>query len=426
MAKLPHTRSAMAETDGKQLHDHKLVNDSHVGFRNSDRHPSSDSTEQGSTYHPGGRGSGQSTSEEAAEEDDDEDSSGNQDDAEDEEEDPEVLAPSHGGGLGKGKRPAIRVDHVDEDEPHDDEEEAVFHETGLRAGKNPAIHGLRKTKRTFSNVSNTSILFGEDDAEHRAFPRSKMARTLSSNNLKPLLTYKNNGDVNDSNSFENAIESSDEEHGVDIDDEDYSGVNLISDDSDVEQQDEDYLIDQERHIAFDIVTNPRRYSLESAASDDFFNLGGTISESFFNSTTFPDPGFGQFFEPAPSPVPVEPQPKRKYSTASSKRVRFDDDVKVSDSSSSSTSELDSALWPDLFMEQEKLPPSIYQLIENDNETDQVDDFPSSESERSFYDYGQVESYGQALPVEEDFDDESSDPGSSGYESRLDRRMAVVH
>ncbi|KAF2735094.1 hypothetical protein EJ04DRAFT_223015 [Polyplosphaeria fusca] len=420
MPNFANSPSAMADISGRHLHDHKLVHDTPAGFHRSEQRTCSDDTAQGSTNHTGGRGSGQSTSEEAVNEDDDEDSSGNQDDQDDQDDDPEALAPSRGKGLGKGKRPTICIDHVDEDESHDEEEEEedVSHETGLKAGKNPAKHALMRTKkRTLSNVSNSSVLFGEADAEQEAFPRSKMARTLSSNNLKPLLTYKNNGEAKDSNSFENAIESSDDEKDIDIDDEDYSGVNMISDESDVEQQDEDYLITQQRHLEFDMINNPRRYSLESVESEDYFGFNGAVPESFFNSTSFPDVGFGQFFEPVPMPAPEEAKIDRKYSTGSSKRVRFEDPVQVSDSSSSPASSLDSSVWPDLFMEQEKLPASIYQMMENENETDNVDDFPSSGSEHSFWDNGQDDSRGQMPPVEKEYDD-LSDSDSSGYETDL--------
>ncbi|KAF2111715.1 hypothetical protein BDV96DRAFT_602764 [Lophiotrema nucula] len=426
MAHIAHTRSAVAEISGKRLHDHKLVYDTPVSTRISDQRSSPDDTAQKSTSHPGGRGSGQSASEDATNEDDeDEDSSANKDDEnEDDEDDPEVLAPSHGHGLGKGKCPAIRVEHLDDDESHKEEEEAASHGAGLLVGKHLVDQALMlNKKRTFSNVSNTSVLFGEDDSENNGFPRSKMAKRLSSNSAKPLMTYKNSKNGDAMTSFENALESSDEDNDANIDDEDYSGVNLISDDSDIEREEEDFMVTQALHRQFDFVNTHRRQRSDTAASDDFFTFNGLAEGGLLTPSTVPDIGFGQFFEPAPPPVPApatpEPITNRKYSNGSSKRVRFDDEVQVSDSSSSSASDLDSSLWPDLFMEQDKLPASIYHMIENDNDTDNVDNLSSSGSEHSYWDFGQDESRTQYLPtVEEEVDDDSSDAGSSGYETDM--------
>ncbi|KAF2267951.1 hypothetical protein CC78DRAFT_541175 [Lojkania enalia] len=416
MANLTSPR-LVAELGRKHIQDHKLVFDAPVNIRNSNQRSSSDDTAQGSTYHADGRGSGQSAGEEVANEDDDEDSSSDQDDAKDNDEDtPEVNAPSCGRGLGKGKCPGIRAEHIDDEDSHDDDEDVESHEAGLKTSKHPLgqlLMGVKK--RTYSNVSNTSLLFGDDDGEHHAFPRRKMARKLSSTNLKPLLTYKENDDTN---GLENAIESSDEDKCIDIDDEDYSGVNFISDESDMEQQEEDYIVNQELHKEYDIITAPRRFSLNSAPNDHFFDFNDPVDENLITASTLSDIGFGQFFEPEPVPTSPEPNINRKYSNSSSKRVRFDDEVQVSDSSSSSASELDSSLWPDLFMEQEKLPTSIYQMIENDNETENAEEFFSSGSEQSYWDVGQDESRIQPLTVDEEFDEESSNAGSSGYETDM--------
>ncbi|ORX99691.1 hypothetical protein BCR34DRAFT_592826 [Clohesyomyces aquaticus] len=423
MANLANPRIAAADFGGKHMQDHKLVFESQAGIRNSDqRSPSGDDAPQGSTNHSGGRGSGQATGEQAANEDDDEDSSANQEDEqEDEDDDPDVLAPSRGIGLGKGKRPVIRIDHAAEDELPDDDEDYTSRATGHKTSKHPVNHPLMSNKkRTFSNVSNTSLLFGEDDDEKPTFPRTKIARKLSSahDGKREFLTYAKKVDTNGRNRLDNAIESSDEEQvdpTINIDDEDYSGVNLISDESDLEnleEQEETYIISQEKQHATDLFGGPLR---GSPAGDDF--LSSVVG---FQAPEYPDIGFGQFFKTqVPLPASPEPSPQRKYSDGSHKRVRFEDEVDLSDSSSSSTSELDSGLWPDLFVEQDRLPPSLYKLIENDQDSD-LGDFPSSGSDHSYWDVGQDERVNPALQdlADEDLDG-SSDAGSlSGYETDL--------
>lgn len=422
MAYSSHSRAVMAELGGKHLHDHKLIHDTPAGIRGSDqRSSSSDDAAPKSTGHTGGRGSAQSTSEEASNEDDEEDSSSAQDDdQEDEEDDPEVLAPSHGFGKGKGKRPAIRIEHTEEDEIQEDgDDKFAPNETGLKMSKHPVNQLLTSNKkRTFSNVSNTSVLFGDDDSEQQSFPRRKMARKLSNSGFKPLLKYKQNANE-DMNGSENAIET---------DDEDYSGVNLVPDDDsdmeEMEQEEESFIIQDEEQQATALINqynDARRLSLESHASDDIFGITAPLDEGY--AMNLPDLGFNQFFETEALPSSPDPITKRKYSDSSTKRVRFDDEVQVSDSSSTSSSELDSSLYPDLFMEQDKLPPSLSQLLENDNDEDN-EDFDSPTSETSFWEYGQDEPQVNSFNGADDFD-ESSDPGSSGYESMHQSRMCRV-
>ncbi|KAF2473305.1 uncharacterized protein BDR25DRAFT_218081 [Lindgomyces ingoldianus] len=424
MANLAHSRLVVADLGGKRLQDHKLVYESPAGIRNSDqRSPSPEDARQKSTNHTGGRGSGQSTSEETTNEDDDEDSSANQEDDQEDDDDPEVLAPSHGIGLGKGKRPAIRIDHAGRDESPEGAEETASRVAGHKASKHLVNQVLmHNKKRTLSSVSNTSVLFGEDDdltAEQHAFPRSKIPRKLNNcSDTKDFVMYKKNTDPTGTNGLDNAIESSDDEgqqeQTINVDDEDYSGVNLISDESDMEnleEQEETFIINEEKQHATDLFGGPRRADFDSFGGGDFLECAAV-----FQTHEYPDIGFGQFFNTEPLPTSSIPGPARKYSDSSTKRVRFEDEVDESDSSSSS-SELDSSLWPDLFMEQNKLPPSLYKLIENDHESD-MGEFPSSGSDHSYWDVGQDE--GRSLPLHDpkEFDDDSSEPGSSGYETDM--------
>jgi hypothetical protein len=429
MANFVHPRNAAADLGGKNPQHRRLVYDTPNKIHNSDqRQTSSTDTVPSSANHNGGKPRGQSTSEEAVNEDDDDDDSSA--DQEDEEEDPDILAPSYGFGKGKGKRPAIRIEPVGDDaSPQDEQEEdeIALRETGLTYNTlhvNQLLTPQTK-KRTFSDVSNTSVLFGEHDVEEQEFPRTKMPRKLSHNGGRPLLAYKK--DANGQNlTYENAIESDDEDKPIDVDDEDYSGVALISDDDEsdmenVEQLEEHFIVSDEQHRTnnlFNEYFDARRLSLDSHASDNIFDVTAPLDESFLANLNVPDIGFGQFFEPEPLPASPDANTKRKYSDSSTKRVRFDDEVQVSSSSSSESSELDSSLFPDLFMEQDKLPPSLYQLLENDNDDTDNEDFASPGSDRSYWDVEQEESRSIKPNHKGGFDDESSEPGSSGYESML--------
>jgi hypothetical protein len=255
MSNLAYPRNATADLGGKHPQHRKLVYDTPNKIHSSNQRqtPSTD-TAPSSANHNGGQGRGQSTNEEAVNEDDDEDSSADQED--EEEEDPDILAPSHGLGKGKGKRPAIRIEPVGDDaSPQDEQEEdeTASRETGLTYSTLQVNQLLtpQTKKRTFSNLSNTSVLFGEHDVEEQEFPRTKMPRKLSHNGGRPLLAYKK--DANGQKlTYENAIESDDEDKPIDVDDEDYSGVALISDDDEsdmenVEQLEEHFIVSDEQH-----------------------------------------------------------------------------------------------------------------------------------------------------------------------------------
>ncbi|KAF9740054.1 hypothetical protein PMIN06_003869 [Paraphaeosphaeria minitans] len=414
MAHSPQSRAVMAELGGQHLHEHQTPHDTPAGVRRNDqRSASSDEAAPSNNTHAGGRGDGQATTEEASNEDDDEDSSAAQDVLEEDEEHPDLIAPSHGRGKGKGKgmRPSIYIEPVDEDESHA-EEESVLGETGLSVSKYPVGSLLAgNKKRTFSNLSNTSVLFGDDESDNHSFPRRKVARKLSNSSLKPLLKYKENANK-DMNDTENAIET---------DDEDYSGVNLVPEDDDseiedIENQEESFIIQEEEHSTSALINQfneARRLSLDSLASDNIFDFTAPLDQNY--DVNHADMGFARFFEPAPIPTSPEVVAKRKFSDSSTKRVRFDDEVQMSDSSSSSSDELDSSLYPDLFLDQDKLPASLSQLLEYDQDED-YGDYDSPASEMSFWDFGQDELH-QSTAGAEEFE-ESSDPGSSGYETDM--------
>jgi hypothetical protein len=232
MVHVPYARLPMADLGGGMNHqDRKLLHDTTANVHRSDRQSASPDTALGSTHHTDGRGGDQSAMEGAAEEDDDddeEDSSAAKDyEQDDDETDVDVPALPYGygkGGKGKGKRPSIRVEPVDDDESHGEGDETTSHgtENMLTSSKHPVNQLLMSNKkRTFSNLSSTSVLFGDDSTDRESLPRRKMTRRLSNvSNAAgiPMLTYQESDEAQVT--YENAIES---------DDEDYSGVNLVPD-----------------------------------------------------------------------------------------------------------------------------------------------------------------------------------------------------
>jgi hypothetical protein len=401
MAHLANPRTVSGELGGKHLQNHMLVPDTATQSQHSTQRTSSSDAAPKSLHTTEGRGDGQAATEEASDEDEEDDSATLQDDDETDDDIPLSAYRGRGKGKGKGKGPAIRVEPVDDDET-DRDDETSSNGTGLMRSKHPVNQLLMQNKkRTFSNLSSTSVLFGDEITDQEVFPRRKLARKLSNVGHKPILTYQ----------------SDTHEHAIDSDDEDYSGVNLIPDDDDfdmetMEQQEESFIAqeqEQQATLLLNQFRDARRLSLESSASDDIF--AAPLSESFM--TGLGDYGFAQFFEPEAVPASPDPAAKRKYSDSSTKRVRFDDEVQVSEDSESESSELDSSMFPDLFLEQDKLPPIVTQLMEAEND-DEGEDVGSPMSDASYWDFNHDE--GRIMQAD-DSDDESS-AGSSGYESMI--------
>lgn len=407
MAHVANPRTVSGELGGKHLQNHKLVPDATAQPRYSSQRTSSTETAPKSLHSTEGRGDGQEATEDASDEDEEDDSATLQDDDETDDDIP-VSYRGRGKGKGMGKGPAIRIEPVDDDEIDKDDDETSSIGTRLIPSKHPVNQLLMQNKkRTFSNLSSTSLLFGDDTTDQEVFPRRKMARKLSDMSSKPALTYQ---------------ESETNEHAIDSDDEDYSGVNLIPDDDDIdletmEQQEESFIAqEQEQHAAallnqLNQIRDARRLSLESSASDDIFDVTVPLSESYMTGLT--DIGFAPFWEPEALPASPDPAAKRKYSDSSTKRVRFDDEVQVSEDSESESSEIDSSVFPDLFLEQDQLPPILTKLLEAENDYDNSD-VGSPMSDASFWDFNHDEG---RVTQADDSDDESS-VGSSGYESMI--------
>ena len=211
MAHLTHARSSGSNLGGHNHQDRNLNHDTTTSIHHSEQTSASPDTVSGGTPHNEGRGGDQSATEGAADEDDedDEDSSTVKDTELDDETDEDVPALPFGygkGGKGKGKRPSIRVEPVGDYDSHGDDDETMSHGTEqlLVPSKHPVNQLLMSNKkRTFSNLSSTSVLFGDDSTDQESFPRRKMARKLSNAASIPLLTYKE--DEETPVSYENAI-----------------------------------------------------------------------------------------------------------------------------------------------------------------------------------------------------------------------------
>lgn len=328
------------------------------------------------------------------------------DEADGDEDEGRMIAPSGGSGLGKGKRPAIRIDSVDMSR-EEDRKAGSTQEDGLRPGLNK--------KRTFSStsiLSNPESHDGEENEKDAGFPRRKMARTLGETN--GLLTYE--GEQNDSPApvTEHVLDSDDDD-----DDEIYKAV------EDIDPSDNDEYIDEtleERALR-------KSYKNSSDDETDFGDVdgdgpdvsmliqNGLIDDDFFTldeeNGLYPQYwGVTGFEVPGPSSEELlDSQDK-----PTTRRVRFDDQVHtVSDIDSDETSSEDlNSYWPDLFQND----PLVFRAS---NDPDHVLDDAASDSERSYWDFGDDKDKYSDWDDDNDENGESdseSEAGSSGYESRV--------
>ncbi|KAK8257927.1 hypothetical protein IWZ00DRAFT_540666 [Phyllosticta capitalensis] len=326
------------------------------------------------------------------------------DEADGDEDEGRMIAPSGGSGLGKGKRPAIRIDSVDMSR-EEDRKAGSTQEDGLRPGLNK--------KRTFSStsiLSNPESHDGEENEKDAGFPRRKMARTLGETN--GLLTYE--GEQNDSPApvTEHVLDSDDDD-----DDEIYKAV------EDIDPSDNDEYIDEtleERALR-------KSYKNSSDDETDFGDVdgdgpdvsmliqNGLIDDDFFTldeeNGLYPQYwGVTGFEVPGPSSEELlDSQDK-----PTTRRVRFDDQVHtVSDIDSDETSSEDlNSYWPDLFQND----PLVFRAS---NDPDHVLDDAASDSERSYWDFGDDKDKYSDWDDDNDENGESdseSEAGSSGYET----------
>ena len=197
------------------------------------------------------------------------------------------------------------------------------------------------------------------------------------------------------------------------DDEDnYDGVDLISesgDERDLEKEEEHVIILSEEENPF--------FGKEEALQGEFLD-----SWEGFEDTSLPNveenPFFSEHFgRMAPNnsnalyhrPDANRDSPPAATSSVT-RRVRFVDEVGGSSSNSSNESEVDQEIFPDLFLQQDKLDPSFRKMLEQDG--------ASSDSERSYWDLGYHDD--ERLELEKvhrlDQDEPKTDGSFSGYES----------
>lgn len=328
------------------------------------------------------------------------------DEADEEDDDPNEDAPSGGFGMGRGKRPAIHVEPADTEKSED---------RGTGLNQEGLLTPLGK-KRTFSNTG----IFGafEEDATNghgeepaTAYPRKKMDRKLS-NNANGLLAYE--GIRKDSTASddappvvpENAIDSSDD------DDDIYKAV------EDIDESDNDEYIDE------NLEEKALREALSTSDNDSDFGDGPDVSmllDSGYLEGNLLDMDNDQLLGLSGENWGGMEEITPVQSNNSTRRVRFDDHVHtVSDVDDSDTSSEDlNSFFPDLFHKENHILSSFRHGHELDD-VDYLDGSTASDSERSYWDFGdEKELSSNSSDREHDANMESgsdSEAGSSGYES----------
>ena len=207
-------------------------------------------------------------------------------------------------------------------------------------------------------------------------------------------------------------------HGLDeakarSDDEDYAGVDLISDteekDRTLEQIEEKIIIDSEEEDGAFLSPNPfllgdwngldpmdDQFSISNVAlfEEPIRRSSGTDEDAVFEPTTVLN-------EP-----PVSNPPPRR-------RVRFADILESASEGSAINSEDEDTTFPDLFLQQNHLDPSFRHAIEHADDTREAFSLYAGWN-------GMQGSFGLAHDVIEDEDSHSSCESASGYESRFSR------
>ncbi|KAI9800512.1 MAG: hypothetical protein M1825_004060 [Sarcosagium campestre] len=199
-------------------------------------------------------------------------------------------------------------------------------------------------------------------------------------------------------------------------DDDYMGVDLISDSDEdepsVERAEERLIMDSELEGDADIdLTAP--FGVDEW---DGIHLDESLfpAESSVLDDLFPhaNPYFANEFDML-NTSNTSAQEVGSECVSESKRVRFKDDPVHSRTPSTSSSEEDMEPFPDLFMQQDQMDPGFRHIIEHEQE-DGVSE--SSAGEGSYWDFGGSDEHDihQAFDASGESDD--SDVSSSGYES----------
>jgi hypothetical protein len=183
-------------------------------------------------------------------------------------------------------------------------------------------------------------------------------------------------------------------------DDDYGGVDLISDS---EEDEPDVEVAEERAIIESEEDDNNDIALQPGNDDDESSWAGfeVDDEPPFSSV---DPLFDEHIPRTSTPNMYAEA--TAWEATGSRRVRFD----LSDSDSSDT---EVNIFPDIFLDQNSLDPQFRQTIENDFNNDN-DDPPSEEG--SYWDFrGDEVEMTASLDVDEEEGSDGS-TGSSGYES----------
>ncbi|KAI9831550.1 MAG: hypothetical protein M1819_004780 [Sarea resinae] len=293
-------------------------------------------------------------------------------------------------------------DEADDDEAGDDDDEPDSM-VPSRGHKYPAkTHGAgldtpaNGKKRRYSRVSTDSGLRsdGEDTVCTKSGPRRKRSNT---------------GGKGDRTETEATTD----------DDEAYQGVDLISDsdnDSDVERLEEKVIIDSEEALKGGLATRgahrQRRTSTSTASSDwGDFDLDGGL---FLDNVPFFDEQFGRFdfnvandFDAMNAPTTSDGE---SGAGVASRRVRFQEEPReYSDSTSTVGSEEDESIFPDLFMQQERLGPGFRLVTDNDQDADD-DGSTVTDGEGSYWDFRQSDreietSHDESSEADESYDED---------------------
>ncbi|KAF4546615.1 ATP-dependent rna helicase drs1 [Lasiodiplodia theobromae] len=334
-----------------------------------------------------------------------EDSSADEADKDDDDE-PNEDAPSGGFGMGRGKRPAIHIEPADAERKDD---------RGTGLDQEGLLTPLSK-KRTFSNTDifaafDEDAMSGNEKESALAYPRKKLNRKLS-NNPNGLLAYEafRKGSIASEEGplieSENAIDSSD-------DDEIYKAV------EDIDESDNDEYIDE------NLEEKALRDALNTSDNESDFGDGPDVSmllDSGYLEGNLLDMGDDQILGLSGEQWAGMEEITPVQSNTSTRRVRFDDNVHAVsdvDSDDETSSEDLNSFFPDLF-HKDNQALSSFRHSQDLDDIDYFDESTASDSERSYWDFGdEKELSSNSSDREHDVHTESgseSEAGSSGYET----------
>ncbi|KAH0565304.1 hypothetical protein GP486_001304 [Trichoglossum hirsutum] len=385
----------------------------------ANRQSTSESSERGN---PSASSSASISTDDNNADDDDDDNS--EEIGEDDEEESEAIAPS-GELKSKNKekcstsiQPTIVVGSTSDPPGGHDVKVATIHQMGLNSNdfrpQKPILRNSILQEDDGDSVENNGL--GVD------YPRKKSVRRLSNNN--GFLAY---GEAGVGSDQEESIPMQDKkiEAAGSSDDEYYKGVDLISDSEEdepcVEEAEARVIIDSEEeaecHSRIGLSINRSGTALSGRVSDwgDFDVDDGLLLDDiplFNQQYAHLDHILGHDVSTcnrarSPGNIPERP--------SASRHVRFEDDTPTTDSTSSSTSDDDDEVFPDLFLDQDRLDPLFRRMIENDNEMDEGFGFGSEDG--SYWDFRGSDDFDQVANGGDDSSDTGDSIGSSsGYES----------